>query len=331
MPSNIFETFEATMTSATKFTLAVMYDANEEEPPSSPKTLQKLIKMGQTRRAVVILGNYERLQELNFDALLIRQTTSPNNKTFELANLAEHHKIPVIDDTRSITVCCDKLSQMVRFANANIPTPFSRALRISTLDWQELNVIKAQLTQFKYPIVLKDPGSCFSRGVFKVSSDDELLSTLKILRQRITGSLIQAQEFIPTRFDWRIGVLNGRVLYCCQYNMAPGHWQVIKHNPDGTYVDGTYVTLRPDLWPEDICSLAVKAAKSVGNGLYGVDIKETKKGLLVIEVNDNPSIDDGEEDKYGNVWESIIEYFRKQIGTGEKLHADQDHGRVTSV
>ena len=41
---------------------------------------------------------------------------------------------------------------------------------------------------------------------------------------------------------------------------------------------------------------ALKAANLIGDGLYGVDIKETDKGVLVIEVNDNPNIDSGGED-----------------------------------
>ena len=34
----------------------------------------------------------------------------------------------------------------------------------------------------------------------------------------------------------------------------------------------------------------------MGNGLYGVDIKETENHCYVIEINDNPSIDSGVED-----------------------------------
>ena len=34
----------------------------------------------------------------------------------------------------------------------------------------------------------------------------------------------------------------------------------------------------------------------MGDGLYGVDMKETPRGPMVIEVNDNPNIDGGVED-----------------------------------
>lgn len=313
----------------TKFTLAIMYDASEEEPPSTPKTIQKLIELGQKRRVTVTCGNYERLQELNFDALLIRQTTSLTNAAYKLSCLTARHKIPVIDDPASIEACCDKLEMAMRFANAELPTPNNRAINIRSLNWESINVIKKQIAPFGYPVVLKDPGSCFSRGVFKADNEIELIAILRRLQARTP--FIQIQEFVPTRFDWRVGILNNRVIYCCQYNMVPGHWQVIKHKDDGTYIDGSYITIKPSMWPADICSLAIHASACVGTGLYGVDIKETKRGPLVIEVNDNPSIDTGEEDKYGNVWEAILEHFRRLVSKGERLHYVPDTRRDAHV
>ena len=41
--------------------------------------------------------------------------------------------------------------------------------------------------------------------------------------------------------------------------------------------------------------IGLKAAKSIGNGLYGVDLKEANGGVYVIEVNDNPSSESGED------------------------------------
>ena len=38
------------------------------------------------------------------------------------------------------------------------------------------------------------------------------------------------------------------------------------------------------------------ATRLIGDGLYGVDIKQTERGPVVIEINDNPSIEYGVED-----------------------------------
>jgi glutathione synthase/RimK-type ligase-like ATP-grasp enzyme len=50
--------------------------------------------------------------------------------------------------------------------------------------------------------------------------------------------------------------------------------------------------------PSKVLSAAVKACAVVGNGLYGVDIKQRGESVYVIEVNDNPSIDHGVETRY---------------------------------
>jgi glutathione synthase/RimK-type ligase-like ATP-grasp enzyme len=47
-----------------------------------------------------------------------------------------------------------------------------------------------------------------------------------------------------------------------------------------------------------VLEAALKATRPIGNGFYGVDVKERNGKGYVIEVNDNPSIDSGVEDKY---------------------------------
>ena len=42
------------------------------------------------------------------------------------------------------------------------------------------------------------------------------------------SELVIAQEWLPTAFDWRVGVFDRRPLFVCKYFMAPGHWQVVK-------------------------------------------------------------------------------------------------------
>ena len=61
---------------------------------------------------------------------------------------------------------------------------------------------------------------------------------------------------------------------------------------------GGFRTLPVREAPGDVVRLAVKAANAIGDGLYGVDLKQTDGRAVVIEVNDNPSIDAGVEDAY---------------------------------
>lgn len=48
--------------------------------------------------------------------------------------------------------------------------------------------------------------------------------------------------------------------------------------------------------PRKILETAIKAASFIGKGLYGVDLKMVNDRAIVIEINDNPSLDHGLED-----------------------------------
>ena len=67
--------------------------------------------------------------------------------------------------------------------------------------------------------------------------------------------------------------------------------------------------------PKQVIRAAVNACKQIGNGLYGVDIKQSGKEVYIIEVNDNPSIDSGVEDQYleSDLYDEIMEEFRRRL------------------
>ncbi len=145
-----------------------------------------------------------------------------------------------------------------------------------------------------YPRVLKTPDGCFSAGVKRAADPASFIAICE--RMLASSDVVLAQEFVPTAFDWRIGVLAGRPLFAVRYHMATGHWQIIRHDADGTHKEGRTEAVPIEAVPDEIVDAAVRAASLVGDGLYGVDLKETVQGTLVIEVNDNPNIDVGLED-----------------------------------
>jgi glutathione synthase/RimK-type ligase-like ATP-grasp enzyme len=77
--------------------------------------------------------------------------------------------------------------------------------------------------------------------------------------------------------------------------MARGHWQIADHSK-GKPREGDADTLAPEDTPKSVIRTALKAANAIGDGLYGVDLKQSGRKVLVIEVNDNPNIDAGVED-----------------------------------
>lgn len=72
--------------------------------------------------------------------------------------------------------------------------------------------------------------------------------------------------------------------------------------------------------PRIVVETALKAANAIGDGFYGVDLKEFDGKCQVIEVNDNPSIDHGYEDRmlgdalYGRIMDVFVERVRRKRG-----------------
>ena len=79
--------------------------------------------------------------------------------------------------------------------------------------------------------------------------------------------------------------------------MAPKHWQVIKSDETGGNRYGRFETLPVEMAPRRAVSAALRAANLIGDGLYGVDVKQSDDKFYVIEVNDNPNVDAGVEDQ----------------------------------
>jgi glutathione synthase/RimK-type ligase-like ATP-grasp enzyme len=67
--------------------------------------------------------------------------------------------------------------------------------------------------------------------------------------------------------------------------------------------------------PRGLLRTALRAANAIGDGLYGVDIKERDGRFLVMEVNDNPNIDWHVEDKVlgEGLYTAIMEVFRERV------------------
>ncbi|MCP5419066.1 MAG: RimK family protein [Gammaproteobacteria bacterium] len=270
-----------------RYDLAILHNPKEQYPPSDNRALQNFIRAGKSCGVDVELiqrKDFARLAE--FDALFIRETTGIAHYTYQFAKKARSEGMVVIDDPDSILKCTNKVYLEELLRTHRVKTPRTVIVRRDTLD--------ALDREIGYPIVLKVPDGSFSRGVFKVQNRTELAETANRLFK--TSDLILAQEFLYTEYDWRIGILNKVPIFACQYFMSEHHWQIYDHTKKPSDQAGAFKTFRVEDAPELVIKTALKAANLIGDGLYGVDLKQTEKGLVVIEINDNPNIDAGVED-----------------------------------
>ncbi len=298
-----------------QYDMAVLVDPDEVEPPSNQRALARFARaahqvgIGATQ---ITNNDYPRLAA--FDALFIRETTAVQHATFRFARRARAEGMVVVDDPDSILRCTNKVYLAELMRRYRVPVP-----RTVVAHRENLAALGEQLG---FPLVLKQPDGAFSRGVERVSNPSELDDAASRLLAR--SELIIAQEFLPTEFDWRIGVFDGEPLYACQYFMAPRHWQIVKCGRDGKRRTGRSTAYHLDEVPEPVVRTALRAAKLLGRGLYGVDLKQVGRRVVVVEVNDNPSIDAGVEDGVAgdDLYLNIMRVFRQRLDARRQTGAE---------
>ncbi|WMS86830.1 RimK family protein [Pleionea litopenaei] len=274
-----------------RWEMAMLVNKSDKVPPSNKGALDRFVKAGAKLGIAVHPVEAHELANLNqYDALFIRETTAINHITYQLACRAEELGLVVMDDTDSILRCCNKVYLHDAYNYQKVPslkTEFILDNQANTLD---------QLEQtFGYPLVIKMPEGSFSKGVYKVKSRQELEQlTSELLNE---SAMLLVQEYLFTEYDWRIGIINGRAIYACRYYMARNHWQIYNHGSSRNF-SGGFDALPTFEVPRQVLKAALKAAAVIGNGLYGVDLKEVDGKAYVLEVNDNPSIDHNVEDAY---------------------------------
>jgi len=289
-----------------RYDVAILWSTTSSDPASDESAIRRFIRAARKVGLDADIIDPDDIQRVaEFDGLFIRDTTNVNHYTYRFAQRAVAAGLFVIDDPQSIIRCTNKVYQAELFECNDIPHPRTVIVHANNVERVEQEV--------GFPCVLKRPDASFSAGVVKAANRAALDRQLKTFFE--SSMMVVAQEYLPSDFDWRIGVLGGRALYACRYYMARGHWQIIHRRDGGKERYGKVETLPIDVAPAAARDLAVRCARLIGDGLYGVDIKEVKGRFYVIEVNDNPSIDAGVEDEVlkDDLYITIMQFFRDRL------------------
>lgn len=274
-----------------RYDMAILTNPDDPLPPSDPEALALFVKAANSLgigTEFITKKDYMRLAE--YDALFIRETTSVDDHTYKFAKKAEAEGLVVIDDPTSILRCTNKIYLADLLNTHKVPTP-----KTVILNQPSETRLKQLESEIPYPIVLKIPDGSFSRGVVKAENFAELQTSAKQLLSE--SALLLAQEYMYTDYDWRIGVFNHKPLFASRYYMVKDHWQIYNHET-GEAVSGGFDTLPTYEAPKKVIDVALKATKLIGDGFYGVDLKQSGDRVVVIEVNDNPSLDSEVEDLF---------------------------------
>jgi len=241
----------------------------------------------------------------NYDAIFIRALTDPLNNSYVVSRIAELNNIRVLDMSSDIRICSDKVNMYLHLQKDNVPHPSTVFLKND-----EVTIENARdfFESMGIPLVLKAPNSSFSAYVEKVSSPDEFVKIGKKFLRR--SDIIIVQQYLPSRFDWRVVLLDSKVISIVKYVMNTNAWKIVDHDHDGKLLQCTVEGMEIGQVNPRLIDTSLRAGNSIGKGLYGVDLKEVDNEYYVIEVNDNPNIDQGLEDqKSPMIYEWIIKYL----------------------
>jgi glutathione synthase/RimK-type ligase-like ATP-grasp enzyme/gamma-glutamyl:cysteine ligase YbdK (ATP-grasp superfamily) len=285
--------------------IAVLLDPADPFTASSTETIDRLERVAADMNVHVARIDASELRRLpEYDALFIRSLTGVTLPSFQFALRAEALDMPVIDDSQSIIRCGNKVFLEELLRRESVPLPRTRIVTQHS-PWSVLE-------ELGLPFVIKSPDGSFSAGVHKIATRDDYETWARELLAH--SPLLIAQEWLPTEFDWRITVLDGQLLFAARYFMARDHWQ-IRTEEGGVERYGKVEAISRDDAPADVVDTALRAARLIGRGMYGVDLKETATGPVVIEVNDNPNLDADYEDVIDGdtIYEDIIRFFLRRI------------------
>jgi glutathione synthase/RimK-type ligase-like ATP-grasp enzyme len=293
--------------------LAILWDPKEPHKPSNQEALERLVRAAPLVGLEAELVGPDALDRLpEFDALFNRASPEVNGFTYEFVRRAESLGMPVIDDPGSILKCLNKVYMHELMSRHRIPQPLTLIVHRGNVD--------QVVPTLGLPCVLKLPDSGFGLDVVKIESEDGLRREAE--RFFKVSELIVAQEWLPTGFDWRVGVYDGRALFVAKYFMAPGHWKVNKVvEGQQQLIEGKTEAMAVGEAPGEVVDMAVRAANLIGRGLYGVDLKQVADRCYLIEVNCNPNIDAGNEDQV--LGEAL---YREVLGVFARRIAERRNG-----
>lgn len=187
-----------------------------------------------------------------------------------LARLFEAAGAVVLNPSRVIEVCGDKLATNAALAREGVPTPRS-GVAFNREGVHEL------CERFGFPVVIKPVVGSWGRMVSRLSDRDAVDAVLEH-KEVLGGSghrVHYVQEYVakPGR-DIRVFVVADQVVAAIYRNSD--HW--ITNTARGGVATNCPLT-------DEIERVSAAAASAVGGGILAVDLLESDRGMLVVEVN----------------------------------------------
>jgi [lysine-biosynthesis-protein LysW]--L-2-aminoadipate ligase len=220
----------------------------------------------------ITINNASKRKTLQFGDVVLQRCISHFRGLYLTACL-EFMGFMVINKFKVGETCGNKLITSLTLAKSNVPTPKTHFAFSAESAIEVINTTG-------FPVVLKPIIGSWGRGIFPIR-DEEVANMIIEMRKENDNPLSRiyyVQEMIkrPPR-DLRCIVVGDKIVAAIYRYSAENEWRT-------NVSRGGKAELAPIT--NELEDIALRAAKSVGGGILGVDLMEDeKRGLLVHEVN----------------------------------------------
>jgi ribosomal protein S6--L-glutamate ligase len=221
--------------------------------------------------------------------------------TSEGAALIRHFegmKVATTTPSRALVQARDKLHSLQILARRGVAVPVT----VFAEPAADLRLVAGQVGGF--PCIVKPLESTHGIGIRLIHSLDELKQVLQGVFS--LGQPVLVQEFIEEAKgeDVRVFVVDGEVVGAMKRVAKSGDFRSNLHQ------GGVAYNVRLTELGE---ALAIAASQVLGLGVAGVDILESKRGPLVLEINASPGLEGIEKVTGQDIAGRIVEYLEKRI------------------
>jgi len=211
----------------------------------------------------------------------------------DLLSAIEEYNIKLINSRESLEIASDKFLTSLFLEKNNIPTP-------KTIVCEDPRDALSSFEELGGDIVLKPLYGSRGVGITRISDKGFAENVIYTLGQ--LNEIFYLQEFIEHyNRDIRILVLGEKVI-AGMYRVS-NNWKTNIH---------AGARMEPIELTSELKKLAIKAAKVTKTEIAGVDIVESERGLLVLEVNSIPGFTALQKVTNINLAEEIVKFFLKK-------------------
>lgn len=230
-----------------------------------------------------------------FDAIIPRIGSSNTYYGSSVVRQFEAQEVFSVSTADGILHTRDKWICSQILVQSKIPIP--KTVFASFFEYEE------QIDSFNgKPIIIKLLEGTHGEGVILTESVQNTLSTIETLNA--SGIKFVLQEYIEESngSDIRVIVVDGVAVAAMKRKSKAGDFRSNLHK------GGSSEVIELTDMEEKV---AIKSAKAMGLGFCGVDILQSKRGPLVLEINSSPGLEGIESTTGKNISKSVIGYIER--------------------